>query len=105
MKKFILTAFATLMISSSAFANSTVPTSADKTTSSLINNTVRNLDASIKIDALTKRICVIRVITTYSNGNTTTQVFTYTVDDGEDSTLAQTQCAALKALHIAALGL
>ncbi|KFF01417.1 hypothetical protein IX39_12695 [Chryseobacterium formosense] len=112
MRKFILGAFATFMISASVLANETNansvnvenPTSAEKAVSSSDNSKKTNFEASLKFDALMmRRICVIRVITTYPNGSTSTQVYTYPVDGGEDPTLAQTQCQALKALHIAAL--
>lgn len=112
MKKFILGAFATFMISASALANGTNATPASNVNSTSVemeasassNNVVKDFDVSLKFDALMmRRVCVIRVITTHSNGSTSTQVYTYPVDGAEDPTLAQTQCQALKALHIAAL--
>lgn len=87
MKKFILGAFATLMISGSALAG---------TTSNSTNNTSIELKETFNLNnsAMT-RVCIIRIITTYANGSTSTQTIPIEVDN--DLATAQLQCAALKA--------
>lgn len=86
MKKIILGAVATLMISGSALANNT--------TSNSINTITTN---EVKETLGVKRYCVVRVTTTYGDGSVKTQVYSFEVDNGSDPSLAQAQCSAIKA--------
>ena len=95
MKKFILGAFATLMISGSALAG---------TTSNSINTSATEVKESFNFDATAaRRLCIITIKTTYADGSVKIQTYPFEVDGGDDPTLAQAQCGAIKAAFTAAL--
>ncbi|PTT68878.1 MULTISPECIES: hypothetical protein [unclassified Chryseobacterium] len=102
MKKFILGAFATLMISGSALA----ATTSNSENVPSVNTATTELKESFNFDSTAaRRLCIITVKTTYADGSVKIQTFPFEVDGGDDPTLAQAQCGAIKAAFIAGLNL